>query len=92
MANVLTVNVAQPRPNSDKGQLLTGIDKRPTDDPIGVRAPGPMHGGAGSGLVGDFIGDRRYTEATIRRYTRTRARISTSGSGTGARPQQRHVR
>jgi len=35
--------------------MLTGIDKRPTDDPIGVRAPGPMHGG--SGLVGDFIGD-----------------------------------
>jgi MOSC domain-containing protein YiiM len=57
MASVLTVNVAHPHPNSDKGQLLTGIDKRPTDDPIGVRAPGPMHGGAGSGLVGDFIGD-----------------------------------
>ena len=57
MANVLTVNVAHPRPNSDKGLLLTGIDKRPTDGPIGVRAPGPMHGGVGSGLVGDFIGD-----------------------------------
>jgi MOSC domain-containing protein YiiM len=57
MASVLTVNVAHPRPNADKGQLLTGIDKRPTDDPIGVRAPGPMHGGAGSGLMGDFIGD-----------------------------------
>jgi MOSC domain-containing protein YiiM len=56
MANVLTVNVAHPRPNSDKG-LLTGIDKRPTDDAISVRAPGPMNGGAGSGLMGDFIGD-----------------------------------
>jgi MOSC domain-containing protein YiiM len=57
MANVLTVNLAQPRPNSDKGQLLTGIDKRPTDDTVTVRAPGPMHGGLGSGLLGDFIGD-----------------------------------
>jgi MOSC domain-containing protein YiiM len=57
MANVLTVNVAHPRPNSDKGLLLTGIDKRPTDDTIAVRAPGPMHGGLGSGLLGDFIGD-----------------------------------
>lgn len=59
MANVLTVNLAQPRPNADKGQLLTGIDKRPTDDTITVRAPGPMHGGQGSGLKGDFIGDKQ---------------------------------
>jgi MOSC domain-containing protein YiiM len=57
MANVLTVNLAQPRTNSDKGLLSTGIDKRPTDDTITVRAPGPMHGGLGSGLLGDFIGD-----------------------------------
>jgi MOSC domain-containing protein YiiM len=57
MANVLTINLAHPRPNSAKGQLLTGIDKRPTDDTITVRAPGPMHGGLGGGLVGDFIGD-----------------------------------
>jgi MOSC domain-containing protein YiiM len=60
MANVLTVNVAHPHPNSDKGQLLTGIDKRPTNDHIAVRAPGPMQGGAGSGLVGDFIGDGQF--------------------------------
>jgi MOSC domain-containing protein YiiM len=58
MANVLTVNLAHPRPNADKGSLLTGIDKRPTDDTITVRAPGPMHGGLGSGLLGDFIGDK----------------------------------
>jgi len=57
MANVLAVNLAHSRRNPDKGRLLTGIDKRPTGGPIGVRAPGPMHGGAGSGLVGDFIGD-----------------------------------
>jgi MOSC domain-containing protein YiiM len=60
MANVLAVNLAHPRPNADKGTLRTGIDKRPTDDAITVRAPGPMHGGLGSGLVGDFIGDQQY--------------------------------
>jgi MOSC domain-containing protein YiiM len=57
MASVLAVNLAHPRPNADKGQLLTGIDKRPTDGPVAVRAPGSMGGGEGSGLVGDFIGD-----------------------------------
>jgi MOSC domain-containing protein YiiM len=57
MANVLTVNLAHPRPNSDKGGMLTGIDKRPTEDSITVRAPGAMEGGLGGGLVGDYIGD-----------------------------------
>jgi MOSC domain-containing protein YiiM len=60
MPNVLTVNLAYPRPNSDKGSLLTGIDKRPTYDAVTVRAPGPMHGGLGSGLLGDFIGDSQF--------------------------------
>jgi len=60
MANVLTVNLATPRPNSDKGQLWTGIDKRPTNDTVTVRAPGPMHDGLGSGLLGDFIGDKQF--------------------------------
>jgi MOSC domain-containing protein YiiM len=57
MPNVLTVNLAHPRPNADKGSQATGIDKRPTEDTVTVRAPGPMHGGLGSGLLGDFIGD-----------------------------------
>lgn len=60
MANVVTVNVAQPRPNPDKPQTLTGIDKRPTQDAVSVRAPGPMHGGLGSGLVGDTIGNQLF--------------------------------
>jgi MOSC domain-containing protein YiiM len=60
MANVLTVNLACPRPNSDKGSLWTGIDKRPTDDAVTVRAPGPMQGGLGSGLLGDYIGDSQF--------------------------------
>ena len=37
---------------------LTGIDKRPADGPVAVRAPGPKKGV--SGVVGDFIGDERH--------------------------------
>jgi MOSC domain-containing protein YiiM len=58
MAHVLTVNVAHPRPNPDNERKVTGIDKRPADGAVAVRAPGPMHGGLGSGLVGDTIGNR----------------------------------
>jgi len=38
----------------------TGIDKRPVDGAVTVRAPGPMRGGLGSGLVGDVIGNQRF--------------------------------
>ncbi|GAS87359.1 MOSC domain-containing protein [Mycolicibacterium brisbanense] len=58
MAHVLTVNVAHPRPNPDDKRAMTGIDKRPVDGAVAVRAPGPMHGGLGSGLVGDTIGNQ----------------------------------
>lgn len=37
----------------------TGIDKRPIDGELSVRAPGPMRGGLGSGIVGDVIGNRK---------------------------------
>lgn len=60
MPNVLTVNLAHPRPNPDDERSMTGIDKRPTDTAVGVRAPGPMHGGLGSGLVGDTIGNQQF--------------------------------
>ncbi|ORA24376.1 MOSC domain-containing protein [Mycobacterium aquaticum] len=58
MAHVLTVNVAHPRPNPDDQRTVTGIDKRPAAGAVAVRAPGPMHGGLGSGLVGDTIGNQ----------------------------------
>ena len=57
VAKVLTVNLAHPRENPDKGAPATGIDKRPTDEAVNVRAPGQMHGGLGSGLIGDWIGN-----------------------------------
>lgn len=57
VATVLTVNVGQLRSNPAGGPTRTGIDKHPTDSVISVRAPGGTVEGAGSGLVGDAIGD-----------------------------------
>jgi MOSC domain-containing protein YiiM len=58
MPKVLSVNVGKAIPNPHKDTATTGINKRPADGPVEVRAPGPKHGGLGSGLVGDFLGDR----------------------------------
>jgi MOSC domain-containing protein YiiM len=60
MAHVISVNLAVPRPSRATAPGVTGIDKRPTDAPVAVRAPGPKHGGLGSGLVGDTICDVRH--------------------------------
>ncbi len=54
---MLSVNLARPRPNPFKGLRVTGIEKVAADGPVQVRAPGPKHGGLGSGVVGDLIGD-----------------------------------
>jgi MOSC domain-containing protein YiiM len=58
---MLSVNLARARTNPDPGARgkPTGIDKLPTHDAVTVRAPGPMRGGLGSGLVGDTIGNRK---------------------------------
>lgn len=55
MAQVLSVNVAVPRPTPANRVGTTGIDKRPVAGPVQVRAPGPKKGGLGSGLVGDKV-------------------------------------
>ena len=52
-----SVNIGAAQPNPYKETVSTGIGKRPVDGRVEVRAPGPKHGGLGSGLVGDFIGD-----------------------------------
>ena len=54
---MLTVNSAYVGPGG--GIPKTGIDKRPSDGAVTVRAPGPMRGGLGSGIVGDVIGNRK---------------------------------
>src|SRR6202008_24387 len=60
-ATVLSVNLARVRTNPDpRAQSnVTGIDKRPATEAGAGRAPGPMHGGVGSGLVGDTIGNQK---------------------------------
>jgi MOSC domain-containing protein YiiM len=59
VAGVLTVNLARVRVNPDVLSGPTGIDKMPVDGAVQVRAPGPMRGGLGSGLVGDVVGNRQ---------------------------------
>jgi MOSC domain-containing protein YiiM len=58
--SILTVNLGHLRPIRSSKNLPTGIEKRPVDGPVEVRAPGPKHGGLGSGIVGDEIGDSRH--------------------------------
>ena len=78
---LLSVNVGRARavPYTDEPEGLTGIDKRPTDGPVRVAAPGPK-GVGGSGLAGDAVCNPRTTAVTTRRCTRWRARTSTTGS------------
>lgn len=58
MASVLTVNTATSP--LDLGSRRSGIDKRPSAEPLAVRAPGPRSGGLGSGIVGDSVCDRKH--------------------------------
>ena len=60
MAKVDSVNLGRPKPNPHKEIGGTGIGKQPTDGPVEVRAPGSKITGLGSGLIGDFIGDRKH--------------------------------
>lgn len=57
MAELLSVNLGVPRSSPATRIGVTGIDKRPADGPVEVRAPGPKGSGLGSGLVGDRIFD-----------------------------------
>ena len=57
MSKVVSVNLAVAETNPAKGVGLTGINKRPVDHLVTVRAPGPKTTGLHSGLVGDQIFD-----------------------------------
>ena len=59
MAYVLSLNLGHSEPNPAKNCIPTGIGKSPVDS-AELRSPGPKHGGLGSGVVGDFIGDQRH--------------------------------
>lgn len=61
---VVSVNLAVPEASTAKSVGITGINKRPVDGPVPVRAPGPRADASGagapgmlSGLVGDQIFD-----------------------------------
>lgn len=58
MPRVISTNIGRAEANSAKA-FPTGIHKRPVAE-ISVRAPGPKHGGLGSGVIDDFIGDREH--------------------------------
>lgn len=60
-ARVLSVNVGAAEPSPDPRSRVTtsGIRKRPVAS-AEVRAPGAKHGGRGSGVVGDHIGETRH--------------------------------
>jgi MOSC domain-containing protein YiiM len=57
VSRIVSVNLAVPEPNPATGVGLTGINKRPVDHLVSVRAPGPRTTGPHSGLVGDQIFD-----------------------------------
>lgn len=57
VSRIASVNLAVPEPNPAKRVGTTGINKRPVDHLVTVRAPGPRTTGLHSGLVGDQIFD-----------------------------------
>ncbi|BCB91141.1 MOSC domain-containing protein [Phytohabitans suffuscus] len=57
MAVLLSVNIGVPRSSPATRIGVTGIDKRPVDGPVDLRAPGPRGTGLGSGVAGDRILD-----------------------------------
>jgi len=57
VGRIVSVNVAVPRRNPATGMGFTGIDKRPVDHLVTIRAPGPRTAGRHTGLVGDQIFD-----------------------------------
>jgi MOSC domain-containing protein YiiM len=56
---VLSLNTGHITPQPYTSADGTAIDKRPTEW-VEVRDPGPKHGGLGSGVVGDRVGDPRH--------------------------------
>lgn len=64
MAYVRSVNVARATVPREYSSRPTAIGKQPTAEPVEVREPGPRHGGLGSGLVGDAIGNHRHHGGT----------------------------
>ena len=58
-ARLHSLNIGASEPNPAKKVGVTGIGKKPVDAAT-LRAPGPKHGGLGSGVVGDFVADVKH--------------------------------
>jgi MOSC domain-containing protein YiiM len=58
-AHLLSLNIGKAEPSTAKNVGVTGIAKRPVES-AHLRAPGPKHGGLGSGVEGDFLGDTQH--------------------------------
>ena len=58
-ARLLSLNIGAAEPNPAKSVGVTGIGKLPVGSAM-LRAPGPKHGGLGSGVVGDLVADVRH--------------------------------
>lgn len=58
-AHLLSLNIGKAEPSTAKNVGVTGIGKRPVES-AHLRAPGPKHGGLGSGVEGDFLGDTQH--------------------------------
>jgi MOSC domain-containing protein YiiM len=58
MSSLLSVNIGTATPSHHSEIGVTGIDKRPVNGRVAVRAPGPR-GTGGSGLLGDTVCDLR---------------------------------
>jgi MOSC domain-containing protein YiiM len=55
MATLLSVNIGRSKASAYADSGVTGIDKRPSEDPVALRDPG--RGSGTSGAAGDAIGD-----------------------------------
>lgn len=64
MAHVRSVNLGIAGPNPAGGKRPSGMLKTPTAGPVLLRDPGDKRRGDGSGVVGDFVGDRRHHGGT----------------------------
>ena len=65
MSIVLSVNVGLRAPNPAGTGIPSGMRKHPVDGPVLLRDPGDKRTGDGSGVVGDFVGNRRHHGGTF---------------------------
>lgn len=64
MPRLHSVNLGTSGPNPAGGKRPSGMLKTPTAGPVLLRDPGDKRRGDGSGVVGDFVGDRRHHGGT----------------------------